>query len=268
MPPRRPIRPVPPDIDALRSALARGKIVRVGIAPSGQFPDGVTGRVRSIGNPATDGDEYVMVEVPVGGSKDVLPFAPGDLLGAPVGRPPAATTKGTPARRSPGSPASTTGGSGDRSSPGRDNGEPDTSEEQLFPVPAPPAGAVAALASAANAPTSPDAGETVRPANKKSTGTARGKRPPVTITISTTGDESAVWRLDVRIGARAAVRPTVVPPSRVWDIVDSLGDEKASSVVKSLLDDHRRATQARADALSAQLSLLQEELRLFPGADG
>lgn len=267
MPPRRPIRPVPPDIDALRSALARGKIVRVGIAPSGQFPDGVTGRVRSIGDPATDGDEYVMVEVPVGGSKDVLPFAPGDLLGAPVGRPPGATPKSAPARRSSAGPASPAGGSPDRPGPTGDNAVPDTSEEQLFPVPAPPARAVASLASAANAPTSPEAGETARPAGRKPTGPARAKRPPVTITISTTGDESAVWRLDVRIGARAAVRPTVVPPSRVWEIVDSLGDEKASSVVKSLLDDHRRATQARADALAIQLSLLQEELRLFPGAD-
>ena len=264
MPPRRPIRPVPPDIDALRSALARGKIVRVGIAPSGQFPDGVTGRVRSIGDPATDGEEYVLVEVPVGGSKDVLPFAPGDLMGAPVGRPSGRTAPGAPASRSaPGRPTTTSGSADGNSGADRNSVEPDT-EEQLFPV---PARAVAVLASAANAPTSPPGGEAARPADKKQTGSARGKRPPVTITISTAGDESAVWRLDVRIGARTAVRPTVVPPSRVWEIVDSLGDQKASSVVKSLLDDHRRATQARADALAAQLSLLQDELDSFPSAD-
>lgn len=253
MPPRRPVRPAPPDVDALRGALARGKIVRVGIAPSGQFPDGVTGRVRSIGDPATDGDEYVMVEVPVGGSKDVLPFAPGDLLGTPVRRSPTDPRADPPEPRPGRGRGDPTGGSADREG-----------AEQLFPV---PARAVARLASAANAPTSPAGGDTAGPATRKPAGPARGKRPPVTITISTAGDESAVWRLEVRIGARAAVRPTVVPPSRVWEIVDSLGDEKASAVVRSLLDDHRRSTQARADALAAQLSLLQDELNSFPAAD-
>ena len=252
MPPRRPVRPAPPDIDALRGALARGKIVRVGIAPSGQFPDGVTGRVRSIGDPAADGEEYVMVEVPVGGSKDVLPFAPGDLQSAPVRRSDAGAGPGTPARG-----ARRSAGPRDVAGPGP---ERDITEEELFPA---PARAVAGLASAGNAPTS--TATNPRPAARKAGG-PRAKRPPVTITIATTGDESAVWRLDVRIGARTAVRPTVVAPSRVWEIVESLGEDKVSSVVKSLLDDHRRATQARADALAAQLSLLQDELRLFPGA--
>lgn len=259
MPPRRPVRPAPPDVDALRSALARGKIVRVGIAPSGQFPDGVTGRVRSIGDPATDGEEYVMVEVPVGGSKDVLPFAPGDLIGTPTRRAAADARPDAPVRR-PARGHSAPPGAGAE----RDRTDQPAAEEQLFPV---PARAVASLASAANAPTSSPGGDSAVPATKKPAGPARGKRPPVTITISTAGDESAVWRLEVRIGARAAVRPTVVPPSRVWEIVDSLGDEKASSVVRSLLDDHRRTTQARADALAAQLSLLQDELNSFPAAD-
>ena len=266
MPPRRRTRPAPPDVDALRTALELGKIVRVGIAPSGQFPDGVTGRVRSIGDPATDGDEYVMVEVPVGGSKDVLPFAPGDLLSAPgrrsadagpdaPGRRPAADTR--PVRTAPRPP-------GAREAPTTAH-RSDSTEDELFPAPS-PARAVASLASVDNAPTSSPGNEIARPAAKKA-GAVRAKRPPVTITIATAGDESAVWRLDVRIGSRTAVRPTVVPPSRVWEIVESLGDEKVSGVVKGLLDDHRRATQARADALSAQLSLLQDELRLFPSAD-
>lgn len=254
MPPRRPARPTPPDIEALRGALARGKIVRVGIAPSGQFPEGVTGRVRSIGDPATDGDEYVMVEVPVGGSKDVLPFAPGDLQSAPSRR--------SPAGGRPAAPGRTVPQSGPQVAPGSSTQREGT-EDELFPA---PARAVASLASVGNAPTSASTNEPARPATRKAAA-PRAKRPPVTITIATAGDESAVWRLDVRIGARTAVRPTVVPPSRVWEIVESLGEEKVSSVVKSLLDDHRRATQARADALSAQLSLLQDELRLFPGAE-
>ncbi len=84
MPPRRPTRPTPPDVDDLRAALGQGKLVRVGIAPSDQFPDGLTGRVRRIGDPAVDGDEFIFVEVPIGGAKDVLPFAAADLTGPPA----------------------------------------------------------------------------------------------------------------------------------------------------------------------------------------
>ncbi len=254
MPPRRPARPAPPDIDQLRRALAGGKIVRVGIAPSAQFPEGVTGRVRSIGDPATDGDEYLQVEVPVNGAKDVLPFAPADLLGAPMRRSAPGVGPGPtnrPARSRPGS------------------GEPavDSPEEELFPA---PARAVASLVSAAKAPTampsSPE-GDPARPAAKRSTGSPRAKRPPVTITISTSGDETVTWRIEARIGAKVAVRPTPVPPSRVWEIVESLGEPKLSALVQSLLEDHRRSTQARADQLAFELAALQTELESFPVAD-
>ena len=95
MPPRRPPRPNPPDVDALRAGLAQGKLVRVGIAPSGQFPDGVTGRVRRIGDPAVDGEEFIFVEVPVGGAKDVLPFAAADLIGPPSRKPAARAVPAT-----------------------------------------------------------------------------------------------------------------------------------------------------------------------------
>lgn len=254
MPPRRPARPAPPDIDALRRALAGGKIVRVGIAPSDQFPEGVTGRVRSIGDPATDGDEFLLVEVPVNGAKDVLPFAPADLLGAPPRRTaPGAGPTSRPARSRPGSGDPAVG----------------STEEELFPA---PARSVATLVSAAQAPTatstptSPD-GEAARPAVRRSTGSPRPKRAPVTITISTSGDEAVTWRVDARIGAKAAVRPTPVSPSRVWEIVESLGEPKLTALVQSLLDEHRRSTQARADQLKAELAALQTELQSFPVSD-
>ena len=101
MPPRRPPRPTPPDVDLLRTALGQGKLVRVGIAPSGQFPDGVTGRVRRIGDPAVDGDEFIFVEVPIGGAKDVLPFAPNDLIGTPARKPAAPAAPSSSVRVGP-----------------------------------------------------------------------------------------------------------------------------------------------------------------------
>ena len=256
MPPRKPVRPTPPDVDALRRALDLGKIVKVGIAPSDQFPDGVTGRVRRIGDAAVDGDEYVFVEVPVGGAKDVLPFAPTDLTGPParkpVGAPVPAPAPATiePVRRAP-------------LPPSRPAGPAVIPSSAAAPSTTPPAAPTPPTAPAApRTPTAPPTSVAAKSTPKAPA--ARGKRAPVTITISTAGDESAAWRIDARIGAKVAVRPTVVPPSRVWEIVQSLGDPKLTELVQTLLDDHRRNTQARADALAAQLSALQAELNSFP----
>ena len=84
MPPRSRTTAPPLDIDDARRRLADGKIVRVGIGRSAHFPEGGTGRIRFIGDPETDGEEFVQVEVLVNGTKDVLPFTPADL--SPVRR--------------------------------------------------------------------------------------------------------------------------------------------------------------------------------------
>ncbi len=246
---RRPTRPTPPDVEVLRTALGLGKRVRVGIAPSSQFPDGVTGLVRRIGDPVVDGDEFIFVEVPVGGAKDVLPFAAADLIGSPgrkqAAAPAAAQAQPAQRRRPPTTPVAAP------AVPAR----PTAAGTQMSIIDVP---AVTPI----GAPATTDSSPTPRPA-----ASGRGKRAPVIITISTSGDDSASWRIEAKIGAKAAVRPTVIPPSRVWELVQSLREPKLTSLVQSLLDDHRRSTQARANALAAQLSALQEELNSFP-ADG
>lgn len=255
MPARRPARPAPPDPEALRADLARGKIVRVGIAPSDQFPDGVTGRVRRIGDPAVDGDEFLYVEVLLGGAKDVLPFAPKDLIGAPARRAMPAAAEQVPLP--PGRPAKRAA-SARRAAPATTTG-PTASASPIAPKgPAAPTGpTVPAAPGKTTAPLTPTGARSGPTAGK-------GRRAPVAITISTDGDESAAWRIEARVGTRVTVRPTVVPPSRVWEIVQSLGEPKLTLFVQALLEDHRRSTQARADALAAQLSTLQAELSLFP----
>lgn len=249
MPPRRSARPIPPDVDVLRTALGQGKLVRVGIAPSDQFPDGVTGRVRRIGQPDVDGDEFIFVEVPVGGAKDVLPFALIDLIGAPARR--RAVAPGGPIPF----PAAAPGPNAPRPT------VPSAPTQGQRPPAQPTAGPAAASARGAEAPA---AAAAVRPGPKASPAGGRGRHSPVSITISTSGDESASWRIEAKIGAKTAVRPTPIPPTRVWEIVQSLGEPKLTTMVQSLLDDHRRATQARADALAAELSALQAELKSFP----
>ena len=100
MPPRRRApTPTPIDVDAVRRKLAEGKIVRVGISRSAQFPDGGIGRVRRVGDPTVDGEEYIQVELTLNGTKDTLPFTPADLTPATRATNPAAAPAVTP--RSP-----------------------------------------------------------------------------------------------------------------------------------------------------------------------
>ncbi len=96
MPPRRrALAANPIDVEVIRRRLAEGKIVRVGIAGSAQFPDGGTGRVRQVGDPEVDGEEFVLVEVTLNGTRDVLPFTPTDLMPATRGRPPGSRNSAT-----------------------------------------------------------------------------------------------------------------------------------------------------------------------------
>ena len=106
MPPRRRApAPIPVDIEGVRRKLAEGKIVRVGISKSAQFPDGATGRVRHVGDPAVDGEEFVQVELSLNGMRDILPFTPADLTPATRGRPPGSSDAAAGARAARGSRA-------------------------------------------------------------------------------------------------------------------------------------------------------------------
>lgn len=309
MPPRRPTRPAPPDVDVLRANLGQGKIVRVGLAPSDQFPDGVTGRVRRIGDPVVDGDEFVFVEVPVGGAKDVLPFAVSDLLASPA-RAKAAATARPSSRTAPATaptgklttaPKATNAATSGRTTPTarptsaappmpaavsprtlqKSSGSPTGAAPRTAPTSpsgigvASPASFSSRMGSAsADAPPvdsllgPPTTDRSSRTPRRNPARAARGKRAPVTITITTSGDESAVWSIDARIGAKAVVRPTAIPLTRVWELVQSLGEPQLSDLVRALLDEHRHSTQVRADALATQLSALQAELRSFPADSG
>jgi hypothetical protein len=234
--PDRPARLAPPDVDVLRAGLAQGKIVRVGIAPSDQFPAGVTGRVRRIGDAAVDGDEFVFVEVPVGGAKDVLPFAATDLTAPP--------RRGS-ARSEPRAPT-------------RSRATPASYPAQLSDTPP--------VAPRSLSDTPPVSGGSAAKNPGRAAAGSRGRRAPVTITISTAGGESAAWAIEAKVGARTTIRPTTISPTRVWEMVQSLGDPELTEIVQSHLHDHRRSIQARADAVAAELSALQAELESYPGA--
>jgi hypothetical protein len=258
------------DIAALRAGLDAGKLVRVSIVPSGSFPEGATGRVRAIGDPRTDGDEFLQVEIGAGRNRDVLPFAPADLApyrrGAAPTPPSMPTTVGTPpsrpsvtdlgaARRARSSesrlqPAVATGSvspSAPQTPEPARPAPPDTAE--LFPSPA---------HTGALVPT----GSTARNSAGRSPGKGKGKRPAVTITVSTDGESG--WQIEARVGSRVMVRAVSVSPARVAEIARQLDEPRLVEVVDGLLAEHRKSVQAKADQLAAELAEVQAELELFP----
>ena len=280
MPPRRPaVGPVPIDVDALRSALAAGKIVRVGISRSAQFPEGAIGRVKGMGYPATDGEEFIQVEVNLNGTRDVLPFTAADLTPATrsrrstvLGPSPPGDPGGTdapaafgpppaPTRRAPGVPQPS-GPIGRRPTPPPGQGHtPHTSAEPPDVVQLTLDGSVVPPALSAAPPQ--DAGATRTQATD-----ARGKRPRkgqrVSISISTSESEPSQWRVEAWVGSRVALKPTPVQAARVWELVRQLDSELLSSTVGAILQEQRRTTQARADALAAELEVVRAELDSLP----
>lgn len=160
MPPRRRTAPPPIDVEDLRSRLDQGKIVRVAIAHSAQFPEGTLGRVRSLGDPAVDGDEFIHVELSVNGMKDLLPFAPGDLA-APTraSAVKSSATKAVSNGSSPGRSNGSANGAGNGASPVAGNAAAPPGEPLIAPAAAPapttPAPAATASAPAPAAPVGP-----------------------------------------------------------------------------------------------------------------
>ena len=106
------------------------------------------------------------------------------------------------------------------------------------------------------------AGATSRNPAGRGPGRAKGKRPAVTITVSTDGESG--WRVEARVGARVVVRAVPVSPARVAEIARELDEPRLTEVVEALLAEHRKAVQTRADQLAAELAEVQAELELFP----
>src|SRR5664279_3948260 len=221
MPPRRRAAagPVPLDVDALRSALAAGRIVRVGISRSAQFPEGAIGRVKGMGYPATDGEEFIQVEVNLNGTRDVLPFTPADLTPATRSR------RSTVVGPSPGNPGTSNAPAAFGPPPAPTHRAPRV-PEQSGPIgrqPTPPPGQGHAPHTSAEPPdvvqltldgsVVPPALSAAPPRATRTQATdARGKRPRkgqrVSISISTSESEPSQWRVEAWVGSRVAVSYT------------------------------------------------------------
>ena len=92
------------------------------------------------------------------------------------------------------------------------------------------------------------------------------RTPAVAITIATTDSEPPEWRIEAKVGARVVLRSGSVTPARVWELVRMLDDETLIRAVGTVLDDQRKAAQARADALATELAEVRAELEALPDA--
>ena len=300
MPPRRRTPPpVPIDVDAVRRKLDEGKIVRVAISKSAQFPDGGTGRVRRVGDPAVDGEEFIQVELSLNGTRDVLPFTPADLTPAtratrsaadpnppqrskPTGRTETsggsrsvAADRSAPRSSRPTEPTSAGHGIDTWSRPDPDSATADTrrSSDSLGSAMAEPSGAAAISAGTASAAltghpassASPTGPSVARGRSNRGGKTGNKKSPAVTITIATTDSEPPQWKIEARVGVRVVLRSGTVSPARVWELVQQLDDRTLTSTVGGILDEQRRSAQARVDALAAELARVRAELDALPG---
>lgn len=289
----------PLDLDALRAAVAAGRQVRVGVLPTGQFPDGTAGRVRTIGAPEVDGPEFIQVELMVGGAKDVVPFAPADL--SPVRRgqsaPEPVVRAATPRRAQrtgsgrsvtaasptlslvPSAPTSRSTPAAAATPPPRPRGRratPPTTDPALIPahdaalLPSPETAAPVipgatgrsdAAGGASAAAASGGSGPSPAAGSRRSD---RAKRQPISVTLATTGPDHTSWTVQVTVGSCTVVKPSPVPPAQAWTVVTGLGHPEVEKFVAGALSDHRRQTQERADRLARELAEAQAELAGYP----
>lgn len=278
MPPRRRLAAPPIDVDDLRSRLDEGKIVRVAIARSAQFPTGSVGRVRRIGDPATDGEEFIHVELSLNGAKDVLPFAPADLATPARGAASNGSATNGSATNGTASNGTASNGSAGHSPPTAvaPSGPDRIAFRELIrptdiggpvrpprPEPEPAPASPSAAVPTPPAPARPKATgqSSVKPAAKSA---AKRRSPAVAISIATTDADPPQWRIEAKVGAKVVLRQGSVPPARVWELVGMLGDHTLSRAVGAVLDEQRQAAQARADALAAELAQVQAELAGLP----
>lgn len=243
----------------LRANVADGRRPRVRVSGP-QFPAGTTGVVVAVGDPQTDGAEFVTVRVKAGGVTDELGFSPRELSSGKASRAakhasgaaPAArrAKQAAPAKQQPpaklaraAKPATVTKGS--------------ASVDRAAPLPARPAGRTAQRRAQETA-----AGLTAPSAQPQATGSRSTRRriPPLpTVSLEFTSS-GAAWSVSVRRGSRIVTKSAPVQPGVISAVAELLGLAAVSEAVAAVNDAAFREAQARAEALRAELAAVEAEL--------
>jgi hypothetical protein len=208
-------------IEALRVQLASGRKPRVKLSGP-QFGPGAGGTVVAIGDPVTDGSDFIRVKVKVSGAMDELAFAPAELTSSVRG----AATIEAPAPASPAAPAAKVAGSRKAATP---------------PAATPPAAT----------PPATKAG------GAKAIRRKAGPLPKVTVNISSVG---ADWMVSAGRGARSIAKAVPLPPGVVTAIAKLLDQPNITEAVAEVNDTARAEAEDRAAKLRAELTELEAVL--------
>lgn len=214
----------------LRSQVADGKTPRVAVSGT-HFPPGTMGQIVRIGDPGSDGNDFITVRVKVDRVVDELQFAPAELTSTVPGQ--KVEPKPRPSAAAPAAGASKAAAR--RQSP-------------------PPAkAAVKVRPSAAARPTAP-ANDSARatPAKRRS-----APAKPVTITITSSG---ADWNLNVQRGSRAVIRSLAITPGVVSAFAKLVANAELTEAVSEINDAARYEAEERAARLRAELSAVEAVL--------
>jgi hypothetical protein len=219
----------PDQVADLRRRLADGGRPRVQVLAS-QFGDRSAATVVRIGDPQTDGADFIRVRLKVNGVSDELGFAPEELQLPGRTAPPTKPAPRKSARRAKASPA-------------------------------PPASPVSPASSASSASPASASSVTEDPA-KSAPRAARGRRrgaatPPVTITIASSGSAAELaWNVTVSRGARAVAKGVEIPPGAVTRIAQLLDVPAVTEAVDEVNSAALAVAQDRAERLRAELAEL------------
>ena len=257
-------------VDKLRAAIASGGRPRVQL-PAAQFGAGTTGTVLRVGDPAADGDDYVIVQVKVGGVTDELGFSPDELATptrkraakqqpdpapapAPVTRAatPAKTApaKPAPAKTAPAKPAPAKPAPAETAPAKNAKATPKAAPAKAEPPNAAPQAAPARAATAK--------GATVNTASRRPSRSGRGSSvPSVSINLAS---EGASWTLSAQRGPRTLLRKTPVMPGVVAAIAGLLEQPDLERSVAEVNDASRAEAEAHAERLRAELAEVEAVL--------
>jgi hypothetical protein len=232
----------------LRDEVAAGRRPRVRVSGP-QFPTGTIGTVLQVGDPSTDGGDFITVRVKIAGVTDALGFSPRELSMVGRGRgaaPPASpAVKQTPSsprtRRSDGSPVAPPVSASGRLGAGR-------------------SGVSASMRSRSPSDTTPERGSSGAPARAKApAGSPRRAAPvpAVTVTIASAGSS---WSVTAHRGARVVVKKAPVSPGVVAAVAALLNQPGVEDAVAAVNDTARGEAEARAEKLRAELAEVEAVL--------
>jgi hypothetical protein len=250
------------DLHALVSALGRGEQPRVAVHTAhGEIPAGTKG---VLVDHDPDADLPCTVRITRNGSEQDVRLPTAVLAVVPRGR--ADVIARTAATAPDPEPAATdpdpTAGTGPADASTRAAGA-------AGPAPADGAAAPDAERSTGDAEGEPTGAATPakrgRPAKAAAKKAARGNAGNVVITVTVAGDGATV---EASHGSRKLVKPTALPVTAGHAVAQAIDIESITGAVEAVIDEHRAAKQAEAEALRARLAELERELAGYPGADG